>query len=116
MLGGSKSFDQRLRVIEKAHRRGGRKAYMPIAASDGIVVLRKPQSRLSKLPLKGVFYLVLGFALFKGIAIAQYGPQGYENRVQEMREGTMVEQAGAWFMQPDRISVFLGAQIAPHLR
>lgn len=115
MLGGSNSFDQRVAVLKKAHRKG-RRVYVPIAGPDGVVYVRKPQSKFANLPFRGVLLLVVGLALFKGLAIAQFGAVGYDERLSALREGTVIEQAGAWVMQPDRVSLFFAAKIGPHLR
>ncbi|WP_322866441.1 hypothetical protein U5922_009695 [Aquicoccus sp. G2-2] len=115
MLGGSNSFDRRVTVLKKAHRKG-RKAYVPIAGPDGVVYVRKPQSKFANVPFRGLLLLALGLVLFKGLAIAQFGALGYDKRLGSLREGTIIEQAGAWVMQPDRVSLYLAGKVGPYLR
>lgn len=114
MLGGQKSFHDRVQMLERAHDRGP-KGRVNVVGPDGLIIAQKRRST-PKVPLRGLMYLVVGFALFKAIALAQIGVTGYSERIGALKEGTLLEQAGAVLMQPDRISMAIAAQIAPFIR
>lgn len=114
MLGGSKSFDKRVKVIERTHRRAP-KGRVQVVGPDGVVFSKKRRA-MPSISFKGILYLLLGLALFKAIAMAQFGAASYNERVEALRQGTVIEQAGAWIMQPDRFSAIIAAQIAPFIR
>ncbi|MDU8928675.1 hypothetical protein RXV86_14885 [Alisedimentitalea sp. MJ-SS2] len=114
MLGGQKSFDKRLHGINKAHRRAPKRAAYVVNANGTIAARRTRKG--PNISIKGILYLALGLALFKSIAMAQFGLPVYTERVEALRQGTFVEQAGAVVMQPDRISILIAGQIAPYLR
>jgi len=65
-----------------------------------------------RFPLKGLLaVLFLGF-LFKGFLFAYLGEAAYGERVATLQDGTVLEQAGAWVMQPDPITVLAADGIA----
>ncbi|MEZ5716782.1 MAG: hypothetical protein R3D85_17520 [Paracoccaceae bacterium] len=114
MSGGHKSFDERVRLLERARSRAPR-GHVQVAGPDGLVFAKKRRATPT-VSARGVLYLIFGFILFKSIAMAQFGPAGYEQRLDELKQGTLIEQVGAVLMQPDRISAGLAIQIAPFLR
>lgn len=109
-------FDKRLTRIDRAHRRVARGAsYAPVVGPDGLIVVR-PRRSGPNVPVKGLLYLVLGFCLFKSVAIAHFGAAGYADRIDEMKQGTVFEQAGAWALQADGVSTRIASTIAPFIR
>ena len=114
MLGGHKSFDQRVQMLERARQKAP-KGHVQVVGPDGLIFTKKRRSTPAFSP-RGVVYLLFGFALFKAIAMAQFGMVGYTDRVAALKGGTLIEQVGAVLMQPDRISAALAAQIAPFIR
>ena len=115
MVGGHKSFDTRVKLIGTAHRRAPKKRQAIVVGADGQISARRKR-KVPSLPIKGVLYLFLGLALFKSIALAQFGLPGYSERIEALRQGTIVEQTGAVVMQPDRVSVAIASLVAPYLR
>ncbi len=111
-----KDFDNRLTRISRTRRRGVRgPSYEPVVGPGGVILVRPRRSGPS-IPLKGLVFLVLGFCLFKSVAIAHFGASGYADRIDEMKQGTVFEQAGAWALQPDRVSTRIAATIAPFIK
>lgn len=114
MFGAKDSFDKRLVRVEKTRLRKG-DGYVPVVGPDGLVVVRKRRGGFN-IPLRGMLYLLAGFILFKSIALAQFGNSGYEERLDILRQGTAVEQAGAFILQPDRASIWVSDLIRPIIR
>lgn len=109
-------FDKRLTRINRSHRRVARgPSYAPVVGADGLIVVRRRRSG-PNIPVKGLIYLVLGFCLFKSVAIAHFGATGYADRIDEMKQGTVYEWAGAWVLQPDRVSIRIATTIAPFIK
>ncbi|WP_372609778.1 hypothetical protein [Aquicoccus sp.] len=110
------NFEKRLTRIGSTRRRVARGlSYAPVVGPDGMVVVRPRRSGPS-IPVKGLIYLILGFCLFKSVAIAHLGATGYAGHIDEMKQGTIFEQAGAWALQPDRVSVRIASTISPFIK
>jgi len=61
--------------------------------------------------------LFLGaFVFFKAFLVANLGPQTYDDRLARLNNGTVVEQAGAFVMQADPLTVYAAQKIRPVLR
>ena len=114
MLGGSKSFDNRVRLIQSAHA-GAKHNRGFVVGKNGVLSVKK-RRRSFNFPIKGLLYLALGFVVFKAIAMAQAGLPTYVEKVQLLEQGTVFEQAGATVLRPDPVSTMIAAQIAPYLR
>lgn len=114
MSGGHNSFERRVQMLERTRRKAP-KGHLRMAGPDGLVFAKKRRATPT-VSVRGLLYLVVGLALFKAIAMAQIGPSGYADRVAALEEGTLIEQAGAFVMQPDRISTALAVKIAPFIR
>ncbi|WP_341367103.1 hypothetical protein [Yoonia sp. BS5-3] len=92
-------FDKRLKRIVRNHDRMAN-GVVKTVNSDGLIVV-KPRVFKPRFPLKGLLAIVvLGF-LFKGVIYATLGSEQYAERVAVLQQGSMLEQAGAWIMQPD---------------
>ena len=53
---------------------------------------------------------------FKAVIIAHLGAGLYEERLAQLAEGSVVEQAGAAVMQPDAVSAMFASKLRPFLR
>ena len=96
-------FDKRLKKIVRRHDKMSNGVVRSVS-SDGLIVA-KPRLYRPRFPLKGLLaVLFLGF-LFKGFLFAYLGEAGYAERVGTLAGGTMLEQAGAWVMQPDPVTL-----------
>ncbi|CUH43187.1 hypothetical protein [Ruegeria atlantica] len=110
MTGKQLEFDQRVNRLSKKHAKLSR-GYRATMRKDGLVVM-KPQRVKSALPLKVLMMCLLGLFAFKTLLLTSLGPSGYQYRVDALNEGTSVEQAGAWVMQIDPVSLMLSEQLA----
>ncbi|WP_296423660.1 hypothetical protein [Yoonia sp.] len=98
-------FDKRLKRIVRRHDRMARGVVRTVNA-DGLIVAR-PRVYTPRFPLKGLLLLVaIGF-LFKGFLFSYLGSGAYADRVTSLQQGTVMEQAGAWIMQPDPATTFI---------
>ncbi len=111
---GQLLFDQRLQRIGKKHRALSR-GYIPRMRSDGLIVL-KPKRVQAPISGRSVVLFLGAFFVFKGFLITNLGEQTYLDRVEQLREGTVVEQAGAFLMQADPLSQLVAQKIGPVLR
>lgn len=108
-------FDKRVRRVVRTHDKMRRNGVVHRVGKDGLIISR-PRLARPRFPLKGVLVVAaLGF-LFKGLLFAQIGSAGYNERVEALRGGTIVEQAGAWLLQEDPITVWIGQTARPYLR
>ncbi|WP_037293066.1 hypothetical protein [Roseobacter sp. CCS2] len=103
-------FDKRLKRIVRRHDKMSNGVVKSIN-SDGLIVA-KPRLYRPRFPLKGLLaVLFLGF-LFKGFLFAYLGEAEYIERVAALQGGSVLEQAGAWVMQPDPVTVIAADGIA----
>lgn len=103
-------FDKRLKKIVRRHEKMSNGVVRTIN-SDGLIVA-KPRLYRPRFPLKGLLaVLILGF-LFKGFLFAYLGETAYGERVATLQSGSLLEQAGAWVMQPDPVTVMAAEGIS----
>ncbi|MCU9838424.1 hypothetical protein OEZ49_11650 [Ruegeria sp. WL0004] len=107
-------FDHRVRRLTKKHEAMSR-GYYGRVRKDGLIEM-KPRRSGIKLPVRALLLIVASIFIFKGFLLASLGSDTYGYRVERLAGGTAVEQAGAWVMKPDPLSVFLAEQIGPVLR
>ncbi|MDX5402302.1 MAG: hypothetical protein LPK02_09005 [Rhodobacterales bacterium] len=106
-------FDNRLRRIQKSRVKLA-KGYVSVVGDDGLIVV-KPQRRRAGFHLRALAFVIIGFMGFKILILAALGQGVYEERVDTLREGSTVERAGAWVMQPDPLSVMAAQKIRAYL-
>lgn len=92
-------FQKRLRRIVRDHQRMSN-GVSHVMRADGLIVA-KPRVYNPKFPLRGLVMLLGTALLFKGYILASLGATLYSERVTQLAEGSMIEKAGAWIMQPD---------------
>ncbi len=107
-------FDARLKKIDRNRARLAN-GYSAKVTRDGLIVFR-PKRRTQSFSVRGLAMLVLGFFLFKAMILAHLGDTTYEQRVTALQTGTVVEQAGAFVMQKDRVSVIMSQYLRPFLK
>ncbi len=104
-------FDKRLKRIVRQHDKMSSSGAVKTVTSDGLIVAKQRFYR-PRFPLKGLLaVLFLGF-LFKGFLFAYLGEAEYLERVAALNGGSVLEQAGAWVMQPDPVTVIAADGIA----
>ncbi|OZB15421.1 MAG: hypothetical protein B7X55_09630 [Rhodobacterales bacterium 34-62-10] len=106
-------FDNRLRRIHKSRVKLAR-GYVSVVGDDGLIVV-KPKRRRMGFHLRALAFVIIGFLGFKVMILAALGQAVYADRVDTLREGSTVERAGAWVMQPDPVSVMLAQKIRTYL-
>ncbi|VAV88564.1 hypothetical protein MNBD_ALPHA07-414 [hydrothermal vent metagenome] len=109
-------FNSRVGKINREHTRKER-GYVVNIRKDGLIVF-KPKNRYysSSLPLRGLIFLIIGFFLFKGLILAHAGASVYEERLTRLKEGSIVEQAGAYVMQVEPVSQIIATQMRRFLK
>lgn len=95
-------FQKRVRGISRQHRRLSQ-GYVQLVERDGLLVPSKPRLRRG-FPIKGLILTLIGFMLFKGFLFSQVGVINYNDRLDRLSQGSMIEQAGAWIMQDDPVT------------
>jgi len=105
-------FNKRLRSIDRNHRKLSR-GYVQLVERDGILVPHSRRTARRGFPFRGLLLTLAVFLVFKGFLLAQLGPITYEGRVDKLAVGNAVEQAGAWAMTADPITVWVAGQLAP---
>lgn len=106
-------FGTRLKNVERKHAKMAR-GYDCKVGRDGLIVF-KPKRRRARFPWKGFALMVAGVLCFKGLVIAHTGDDAYDQRVAELRLGTMPERLGAAVMQTDPVSAMIASRIRPLL-
>ena len=103
-------FNKRLRDIDRKHSKLSR-GYVQLVERDGLLVpVARRQSRRG-FPFKGLLLILTGFLVFKGFLLAHLGHITYMDRVEKLAGGTTLEQAGAWAMTADPVTLWIAQQI-----
>ncbi len=100
------AFSSRVRGIEQSHQRRRLSGEVHMIRNDGLIVAR-PRRRAPRFPWRGAFMMLVAFIGFKAFVLGYLGPNAYEQRVDMLRSGNVVEQAGAWVMQADPLTVLV---------
>jgi hypothetical protein len=103
------TFDERLRRLSRKHRKLANGVVHRVG-SDGLI-RAYPRRRAPRFPLQGIVILVGAAFLFKSFLYASLGAVVYNERVDLLWQGSIVEKGGAWVMQADPATVWLGARI-----
>ena len=82
---------------------------------DG-VIMTVPEERLQGISLRGVAFLVFSFLLFKSLIIARMGEPLYLQTIEHLRQGALVEKAGALLMTPDFASLYFADRLVTLLQ
>lgn len=106
-------FDNRLRRINRSRANLAR-GYVSVVGEDGLIIV-KPRRKRGGFALRVLAFGVIGYVAFKVLFLSVLGQGLYDDRVEMLRTGSTVEQAGAWLMQSDPISVMLAGKIRSSL-
>lgn len=98
-------FHDRLRRVERIHRRGG--------GFEAAGTLSRPYyvQRQRRSWLRPALLVVAGVFVLKSALLAQIGPVDYQGRVEALQGGTQLEEAGAWVLQMDPATVWLSERM-----
>jgi hypothetical protein len=103
-------FAKRLRRIDLKHARLER-GYIGKVREDGLIEFR-PKRRVPAIPLRGLLYLVFGFAFFKAVVLAHLGGVTYQERLAGLAAGNPLERAGAYVMRPDPVTRMIAGPLS----
>lgn len=109
MVNAATDFHKRMKRVTCQHARLEH-GYVSVVGKDGLIVM-KPKRKAGGLPIKTLAMLILGFFAFKLLLINHLGPLGYENRVDQLRAGTAIEQAGASILAIDPITAYIAENV-----
>ncbi|MEL7099755.1 MAG: hypothetical protein AAGM84_13070 [Pseudomonadota bacterium] len=108
MLETKEHFGRRLTTLGRKHQAMAN-GYTTQLRGDGLIVVKPKRARSARLPIKGFVLALMGFFAFKAFAVVNMGDITYAERVASLRDGTVVEQAGAVIMQIDPVTLALVA-------
>ncbi|SMY06623.1 hypothetical protein [Flavimaricola marinus] len=108
------NFDHRLKRVIKRHSRMRESGIVAKIGKDGLISAY-PRRRMPSFPLRGFIILFAAAFLYKGFLLAYLGAATYDNRVTALAEGSIVEQAGAWFLQADPATQTVATVIKPFI-
>lgn len=104
-----KDFGKRVKRINKRHRKLAN-GYVPSVNHDGLIIARVRRTG-PRFPWKGIALCFLAFFAFKGFVLSQLGETSFNARVDSLKSGTYIEQAGAYAMSADPVTVWVASQI-----
>lgn len=107
-------FERRMRRISKRHSKLSH-GFVTQVTDDGLVVAR-PRKRGRNATLRGLVLIVAVIFVFKGFLHAHLGATAYDERVEKLAAGNLVEQAGAWAMTADPVTLWLSGTIGSLVR
>ena len=107
-----REFHQRLRRIDRIHRRGGG---FEAEGTLGQSYYTRRARRGARPILRPMLAFVAVVLSVKAISAASMPPERYAERVEALRAGSAVQQASALVMAPDPVSQALGRALAPLL-
>lgn len=107
-------FDRRMRRISRRHSKLSQ-GYVTAVNDDGLVVA-KPQRRGNGAMLRGLLIIAVIVVLFKGFLHAQLGAAGYQDRVDALAAGNVAEQAGAYVMTADPLTLWISNKVVSLVR
>ena len=110
MADNKATFDARLKQLERTYQVRMANGVDHVVQGDGLIVARA-RRRAPRIPFRGLFTMVVALIAFKVIVLLYIGELAYNQRIDAMRAGTMLDRAGAWIMQADTVSRTLAAQI-----
>jgi hypothetical protein len=108
------AFDRRLRALARKHDRMTLGITYRIGR-DGLITAHPRRRIAPRFPLKSLMGLVLAAFGFKIALFALLGAETYGARLAQLQTGSAVEQAGAWLMQPDPVTL-AGAAVVDAFR
>jgi len=104
------SLNKRLRNVVRKHDRMRRNGVVHKVGRDGLIRAR-PRLIAPRFPMKGALVVVGLVIAFKSLMYAQVGPGNYALKVEELRTGNTIEQAGAMIMQEEPVTAAMGGYL-----
>jgi len=112
-----REFHARLRRLDRSHARAGQGHVLRVRR-DGLIVARPRSRRLFRAAWlwRGGLGVGLGLFLFKAAALAHLGGGDYAARLARLAGDDPAARLAAVILQPDPLSRWLAARLAPVLR
>jgi len=107
------TFNKRVHKVVRAHDKMRLNGVVHRVGPDGLIRSR-PRLIRPAFPLRGALLIVALFMAFKSILFAQMGAGNYVAQVNDLRQGSFVERAGAVLMQEDPLTRALGGYLKPY--
>lgn len=104
------SLNKRLRRVVRSHEKMRANGVVHRVGRDGLIRSRARFVR-PRFPIKGALLMVALLIAFKSLLYAQIGSGNYALKVEELRAGGLVEQAGAYVMQEEPLTVAIGGYL-----
>jgi len=104
------SLNKRLNKVVRTHERMRTNGVVHRVGRDGLIRSR-PRLIRPRFPVKGIIVLVALLIAFKSLMFAQLGAGNYALKIEELRGGSAVEQAGAFLMQEEPVTLALGGYL-----
>ena len=105
-------FDDRLSTLDRKHA-AMNYGFSTVLRSDGLIVVQPKRKLTRGFPLKGLLTLGLGFFLFKALLLASLSEVTYNERLEKLNHGSVVEKGGAWVMQIDPVTRLIAGYVEP---
>jgi hypothetical protein len=110
MADNKATFDARLKQLERTYQVRMANGVDHVVQSDGLIVARA-RRRAPRIPYAGMFTMLVALIAFKVIVLIYLGETGYNQRIDAMRDGNVIDRAGAWVMQADTVSRTVASEI-----
>jgi hypothetical protein len=104
-------FEKRQQAVYRKHARMAQ-GYVNRFDKDSCIIVQEPDNKASGHAFKALMLVIPGFILFKAFVLAWLGTDAYQSHVVDLAHGSSFEQAGAWFMQVDPLSMKLAQFLA----
>jgi hypothetical protein len=108
-------FVKRLGVLGRKHQQMTH-GYTTKVGRDGLIVVRPKRRARNASGLRLVMIAVGMFFVLKIVMLASVGPVSYSERLAGLKDGTIVDQAGAFVMGVDPITQAGTDLVGPFLR
>ena len=107
-------FERRMRRISRRHSKLSH-GFVTQVTDDGLVVA-KPRRPRGYATLRGIYLILLVLFVFKGFLHANLGASAYQERVENLMGGNIVEQVGGFAMTADPVTLWLSTTISSLVR
>lgn len=111
---GQQEFHKRLGRLVRKHEALSR-GYVTGMRPDGLIVAR-PCAARPWISGRAVLLLLVAFFVLKSLLLAGMDMSAYNKCIANMRDGTVLEKAGALVMQPDPLSQMIASEMRRILR
>lgn len=108
------TFEKRQKALRRKHKRMAQGYVNKLDRTSGLIV-QKPDSKAGGFFLRLAALMGMGLLGFKTFLLAGSGEAQYLHHVEMLKGGSLLEQAGAWFMQIDPATAYLAPLLAPYL-